>query len=245
MVLRGVIFDLGGTLVEYKNPRQWEWPGLEAFGTYLAAQGHAAPGAEALLDVHMQQFARFFERLDAAPDANMTQDDVFRAMLETHDIDLPLGEWDAARDAYYQACLANAEATLGGVETLAALQAKGLKLAALSNTQWPAGVLDQMLDMHGLLRYLPVRVYSCEVGVWKPWPGVFREALHALDLSPGEAAYVGDSLEQDVAGAQGVGMRAVWFRRPWGASVDGAKPDATIEALSALPAVVEQWAHNE
>jgi HAD superfamily hydrolase (TIGR01450 family) len=49
------------------------------------------------------------------------------------------------------------------------------------------------------------------VVVGKPEPPLFRIALRRLAVSPAQAAMVGDSLESDVAGGRGVGMRTVLY----------------------------------
>jgi 4-nitrophenyl phosphatase len=47
--------------------------------------------------------------------------------------------------------------------------------------------------------------------VGKPQPPLFRIALRRLGLAPGEAAMVGDSVESDIAGGRGAGMRTVLY----------------------------------
>lgn len=243
--LKGVIFDLGGTLVEYHTPRGWEWEGLEAFRAYLSDRGYDAPPVETLLGVHERLVEDLHQRLQTDPRATLTQDDIFRAMLAETGITLAPSDWEAARERYYQASMTGKSALPGAVETLRALQGRGLALAALSNTVWPAPRLDALLERLGLLPYLPVRLYSCEEAAWKPWPDIFRRTLHALDLAPGEAAYVGDYHEFDIKGAQGAGMRAVWFRRPGRVALENVVPDAQIDALPELLDVVEAWSSDE
>jgi HAD superfamily hydrolase (TIGR01450 family) len=55
------------------------------------------------------------------------------------------------------------------------------------------------------------------VVVGKPQPPLFRIALTRLGLAPAQAAMVGDSIESDVAGGRGVGMRTVLYA-PQGAA---------------------------
>jgi FMN phosphatase YigB (HAD superfamily) len=92
-------------------------------------------------------------------------------------------------------------------------------------------------------------VTSREVGAEKPDPAFFRAALHAA--FPGRpptaqrAVMVGDSWENDVAGAMAAGLRAVWLNpsgagRPCGAPA----PDAEIERLSELPLALERLARE-
>jgi HAD superfamily hydrolase (TIGR01450 family) len=57
--------------------------------------------------------------------------------------------------------------------------------------------------------------------VGKPAPPLFRIALRRLGVEAGQAAMVGDSLESDVAGGRGAGMRTVLYA-PAGAPAGGA-----------------------
>jgi putative hydrolase of the HAD superfamily len=110
------------------------------------------------------------------------------------------------------------------------LRGRGLRLVAASN--WDSS-LPQVLERAGLASLLDGVVSSAMVGVTKPAPELFRAALDIAGVAPQRALHVGDSLENDVAGAQGLGMRAVLVAR------DGTGPGAggvtTIRALTELP----------
>jgi HAD superfamily hydrolase (TIGR01549 family) len=72
-----------------------------------------------------------------------------------------------------------------------------------------------------------VMLMSDALGVAKPDPAFFTAVLNALNgPEPGNVAYVGDRVDNDVAPAAAAGLRAVWLRRgPWGAlqqDTDGA-----------------------
>ena len=66
-------------------------------------------------------------------------------------------------------------------------------------------------DEFGLSPLLDVVIDSTVVGVRKPDPDIFHAALLALDVSPSETVYVGDSYTHDVCGAKGVGMWTAWL----------------------------------
>ena len=44
-------------------------------------------------------------------------------------------------------------------------------------------------------------------------PAIFNHALVELDAEPAVSAYVGDSLDWDIGGANQVGMFSIWFNR--------------------------------
>jgi putative hydrolase of the HAD superfamily len=92
--------------------------------------------------------------------------------------------------------------------TLGALRERGLRLGLLSNT---ARDLELFVQHHGLAvdAVLTSRLH----GKTKPHEAIFRRMLELLDVRPEEAAMVGDTLEDDVEGARGVGMRAVLVDR--------------------------------
>jgi HAD superfamily hydrolase (TIGR01549 family) len=81
----------------------------------------------------------------------------------------------------------------------------------------------------GLGELFDAVVVSSDIGVGKPDPAVFRAALDALGVAPGEAVMVGNDRGRDVAGAEAAGIRALWIQH--GAAVDGALSD--LRALRA------------
>jgi HAD superfamily hydrolase (TIGR01509 family) len=68
---------------------------------------------------------------------------------------------------------------------------------------------------------------SEEVGAPKPDPSMFTTAAARAGSTLEGAWMIGDDLDADVAGGQGVGARTVWVRRPddWLPHRSGARPD--------------------
>jgi putative hydrolase of the HAD superfamily len=69
-------------------------------------------------------------------------------------------------------------------------------------------------------------VTSEEVGVSKPSGGIFHAALDAIGAAPDEAVMLGDAWSTDIAGARGVGVRAIWFNR-----FEEVSPDPSVAEL--------------
>ena len=65
---------------------------------------------------------------------------------------------------------------------------------------WPQTPLAGLFD---------AEVFSCECRLHKPDPRIYELALELLDVAAGAAVYVGDGANDELAGAQAVGMRAV------------------------------------
>jgi putative hydrolase of the HAD superfamily len=77
--------------------------------------------------------------------------------------------------------------------------------------------------------------FSAEsVGVAKPDAALFLAALKYAGIGPNGAVHVGDHPEQDVAAAQAVGMRAIWFNPRREAWPLAGKPDAQVHTLADL-----------
>jgi putative hydrolase of the HAD superfamily len=127
------------------------------------------------------------------------------------------------------------------VATLKAIREQGLRVGLLSNTHWPRGFHEHFLERDGLAGLIDARLYTSEMEYVKPHPSVFHAALHAIGIDdPADAVFVGDRLHDDVWGARSAGMRAVWIRNPIGVAT-GVEPDATIDTLSELPALLAGW----
>jgi putative hydrolase of the HAD superfamily len=56
-------------------------------------------------------------------------------------------------------------------------------------------------------------VFSCSCGLSKPDPGIYGLALEKLGVEPSDALFVGDGANDELAGAERVGMRAVLIHR--------------------------------
>src|SRR5262249_5312958 len=74
------------------------------------------------------------------------------------------------------------------------------------------GNLQAVLDETGLAPSIEVAVDSTRVGCKKPDPRIFRTALDALEASPEQAVFAGDSPTRDMHGARAMGMRHGWLR---------------------------------
>ena len=56
-------------------------------------------------------------------------------------------------------------------------------------------------------------IISEQVGFPKPDRRIFDQACRALDCSPADCIFVGDSWESDVLGASQAGMTPIWINR--------------------------------
>jgi putative hydrolase of the HAD superfamily len=99
---------------------------------------------------------------------------------------------------------------------LAALRDRGLRLVVVSN--WDCS-LPRVLEMCGLRDAVDDVVSSAEAGGRKPDPRIFAVALEIAGCSAAEALHVGDTPEEDAAGARAAGIRALLIDRDGGGDI--------------------------
>ena len=95
----------------------------------------------------------------------------------------------------------------------------------------------------GLETYFPVVLISGEFGAGKPSVEIFAEAARRAGVALHEAAYVGDSLVTDVAGAKEAEMIAIWLNRG-GQKLQphDPQPDYAVTSLSEVAALISERA---
>jgi putative hydrolase of the HAD superfamily len=103
---------------------------------------------------------------------------------------------------------------------LADYRAHGMRLVVVSN--WDVS-LHMVLGNVGLARLFDAILTAAEVGVRKPAPAIFKQALGLAGVSAEEAIHVGDSLEEDVVGARAAGIEPVLLARDGARGVEGVR----------------------
>ena len=96
------------------------------------------------------------------------------------------------------------------VATLAELRDAGLRIAVVSNID--DDYLQPMIARAGLADVLHHWTSSEEARSCKPDAGIYRYACAKAGCAPEQVLFVGDSPEQDVAGARALGMTTVLLR---------------------------------
>jgi 2-haloacid dehalogenase len=121
-------------------------------------------------------------------------------------------------------------------QVLAALKARGLHLAILSNGAPP--MLEAAARSAGIAPLLDAILSVEEVGVFKPHPAVYGMVCTRFGIDPGQVAFV-SSNGWDACAAAGFGFRAIWVNRE-GLPMDRlhARPEQVLRDLAALPALL-------
>lgn len=194
--IKGVIFDIDGTLIDY-------------IGMKRTASNHAAM---AMVDVGLKM---------SVPDASR---ELFRTYMNIGiDSDIWLGEFlkkyhgtadeamiIAGKIAYQKARETFMEPYPRVVPVLLSMIRKGLKLAVLTD----APKLKALKRLHTmkLYHFFDVIVTMDDTGFAKPDARAFNKVLSLMNLKAEEVLMVGDVPERDIIGAKSLGMKTAFAR---------------------------------
>ncbi|MBV9357123.1 MAG: HAD-IA family hydrolase [Chloroflexi bacterium] len=239
----GVIFDLGGTLIQLRDDdraigARWR----QSYERLVSAMPSIAwptgeRYVEAMTAAEAAHWARVNAELWSGPPQSLLADGFRRLGLTPHDAML-----DAALEGYALTVAGWSEPDPEALATLLTLRERGYRLGLLSNTWWAADWHDADLASHGLVEYLDVAVYTSELRHSKPHPMVFWLTCERLGVVPSACVMVGDRLRDDVGGALGAGLRGVWRTNssPWPRPPD-VVPSAVVDRLGELPSLLRGW----
>jgi putative hydrolase of the HAD superfamily len=193
---QAVLFDLDGTLLNRR----------ETFRCYIEQQVARRP------ELFASGGAVDIDRMIAIDDnGNCPRADFYRK-IEV-EFSLPPGASSqllADFEAQFpETCVpaANLYAALEG------LRSAQFRLGLITNGR--CSVQGRKVDGLGIRHSLNVVVISESIGVRKPDPRIFAEALAQIGVSAASAVYVGDNPDVDIVGAKRSGLLAVWKRDPY------------------------------
>jgi putative hydrolase of the HAD superfamily len=198
MKYRAVVFDLFGTLIPSFSEREYRLTVMQM------ANILAAPGAEfwelwsanfndsilGILTDSQSGIARICQKLGINP----AEEKINKAAGV-------LFEYEA------ETMVPRADA----IKALAALKSADFRIGLISDCSceavavWPETALAPFFD---------ATVFSCQAGMRKPDPRIYRLALEQLKVSPAECCYIGDGSSRELSGAARAGLRAVQLRIP-------------------------------
>jgi len=243
-IIKAILFDLGNTLIYFDGC--WE----EILGeSYLSL-------ADALIDrgicVERDLFASIFKgrmsQYFAERETTLiekTAGNVLRSLLAEMGFS-DIGDEDLrfALDSMYRITEARWRLEEDTIPILESLRQKGYRLGLVSNAADTRDV-ERLMDGFQLNDYFSEVIISASVGIRKPHPQIFDNALVGLGAAPQETMMVGDTLNADVLGANRLGIESVWITRRVDFSeqdnhCEEIRPDHVIENLWELIGVLEK-----
>ncbi|MEM1434403.1 MAG: HAD family hydrolase [Pseudomonadota bacterium] len=241
MQVKGVLFDLGGTLFSYARR------GGMGRAIFEAASGLG-------IDAPPEDIGRAWGSASKSVMAGYAARDYFLHRDLFHDtLSTFAGSFDKPVDAdlaerfhaaQRQSVIDHLPLRDDCHETLEALKARGLYLSIVSNID--DDYLDPLVAKHDLHRWLDHWTSSEEAESCKPHHGIYHYSLRKAALGVDDTLFVGDSLHHDVAGASAVGMRSAriveeGITTPLTAGLEvTAEPDFEITALTDLLDIVDR-----
>jgi putative hydrolase of the HAD superfamily len=207
-MLRAVLFDLGDTLLDFEpmDTRAVFRRASRLTYDFMVARGVAMPDFNRYTRVYFRavRWSYLWAKLRQREFNSLELLRTFHRKM-----DLPVDEPLLRELAWlwYEPITEQTRVEENLRATLAAIRSAGLRLGVISNTFVPGFVHDRHLEMEGLLEFLPVRIYSSEVGYRKPDKRIFQAALAQLDVTPSEVLFVGDLVKTDIVGARRMGMK--------------------------------------
>ena len=224
--IRGVFFDLYGTLLRYGDMEAAGESWFHAIRRELVASGRT---------FDEETLIRVCEEFLLQPEPPVQDDGLTVYERRIRELGLELGleleleELRRISEASVAAWHAHTPLDPEAKSVLGELQGR-YKLALISNFDHPPHV-HRLLDELALRPFFDVVVVSGDVGVKKPDPAIFTPALEQTGLTTDEALFVGDSPEDDVAGARAAGLRPVLIQRSLGADGSPAEPEWTEDGV--------------
>ena len=228
--IRGVFFDLYGTLLRYGDMEAAGESWYHAIRRELIDSGHAFD-EETLLRL-CEEFLLQSEPPEQ-DDGLTVYERRMRELVGELGLELEVEELRRVSEASIAAWHAYTQLDPEAKSVLSELQGH-YKLALISNFDHPPHV-HRLLDELALRPFFDAVVVSGDVGVKKPDPAIFVPALQQTGLATDEVLFVGDSPEDDVAGARAAGLRPVLIRRSLGA--DGRTGDG-VRVVTGLREVI-------
>jgi HAD superfamily hydrolase (TIGR01509 family) len=195
--VRGLLFDMGDVLYDATLWRRW-------LLQVLARMGIHTP---------YRDFYRVWDRdyLPAVHCGRREYHEAFCTFLTSlglaHGV---IDEIEAASQARRRELIATLRPLPGVRPTLAQLQADGMSLAVLSDSESPAVELRQRLEKLGIDQCFRAVFSSRDLGEAKPAALGYQTALAALQLPAAQVAFVGHDAEE-LAGATAAGMPTIAF----------------------------------
>ena len=235
-MIRGIIFDINGTLIDILTDEYdhavWRTTAnfLDYYGVRIEPNRLRAYYTELNRKQRKESPERYPE-FDAAA--------IFRTVISefrTAPVKHPRLLADAASRVFRAASRRQLAPYPGVPEVMEQLRDQFI-LAAVSDGQvlWAYPELRSA----GLEQYFSCILVSGDFGFRKPDVRLFETVLDQLDLAANEALFVGNDMFRDIYGAHEVGMKTVFFKSNQGDwKPHGAEPDYIIYSFCELPRAI-------
>lgn len=221
MIIKAVIFDLDGTLLDRDSSIQ----------SFIANQYNRF--AISLGHIERQHYMKRFIQLDCR--GHVWKDKVYQSLVEEFKIDRV--SWQYLLNDYETQFINYCVPSPYLIETINLLKQQDYSLGMITNGR----TIFQSKSIQGLgiEKYFNTIVISEAEQVRKPQSEIFHIALSKLEASAHTSVYIGDNPQADIIGAKKAGLKAIWKRnRFWSEPMEA---DAVIGELNEILPILKQW----
>lgn len=228
--IKAIGFDVGHTLIKYKNPLNWQ-------GLYRSGLEHAAAAADITLSEDMilsatEVLLKYNTRVNYR-EWETTSDCIFNEILKRWGLQTDLY---TLKSGFYSFFKADAEPYPETVDTMKKLKQNGIKIGILTDVAYGMDNEFSLADISVLSDFIDVSVTSVDVGYRKPNSAGYLKLLNSLGVYPDEMIFIGDE-EKDIIGAKKLGIVSALINRS--KEIKDFGQDYTLESLSGIFSVLD------
>lgn len=227
--IKAVLFDFGGTLFDYRTTVIAEIESLKATLETAGAEPDEKKIAAAYREV-MQEVFRHYLPKPFYLHRDLFQD-ALKGLLEKLNITFKPEYFETYRSLQWKKHARDLHLRDGVIDTLVELKDRGIFTGVVSNID--DDQLAHLIDITEIQPYFKFFLSSESAGSCKPDQMIFREAIKRTGCPPEETLFVGDSLEQDIVGANHAGLNSVliWNRKDKQPPETGPQPKYVIKQI--------------
>ncbi len=225
-MFKAVIFDIGHTLVEYKNPMNWSLlyrPAFEQIALkyhYLFSEEHYQNAGNVLTKYNTRIHPRDYE-------VSSTQ--IFTEIL--HGMGINLEDMKQIKESFYSYFTQDCSLFPDVLQTVKVLSGKGIKLGTLSDVAYGMDNVYALQDIEQIIKYIDYPFTSNDTGYRKPCTKGLELLSEKMQIALPEIVFVGDE-KKDMACAGEAGAYAVLINRD--GIIKNFGQDKTLHTLTEL-----------
>jgi HAD superfamily hydrolase (TIGR01549 family) len=239
MIFKLILFDLGGTLINYENS---SWTELGRLGCiegakYIKEALNFEINVEKL-DAKLHSAVGRMIQSQNNSDLELDLVDLTGKTLKEFGIDITDGLPEKFIAAYYRPIREQITLVPYAREILSKIKSAGMKIGLVSNTIFPADYHRFEMREFGLYEYFDFALFSSEEKIRKPGKEIFFRAIKLAETDPQDSVFIGDRLAEDVGGPQSIGIKAIlkyYDGRDYSADI---KPFETVRDLRELEKII-------
>lgn len=229
-MIKGIGFDIGGTLVNYNKPLNWSASYKDAIN-FMCKRNNLLFNEERFLKAK-EVLEKYNTRMNPR-EKEVTSDVLFGEIFE---------KWEEDKEKIYDAKKSfytyfQREAILYDdvIELLEFCKENNIKCAVYTDVAYGMDDEFSLNDIKEIENYIDLELTSRNVGYRKPNPKGFKAMAEKWNFNPEEIMYIGDE-EKDITGAKAIGMKTALINREQSEKRFG--QDYTIATLKEVTQII-------